>query len=611
MKPMLPTLSTEVPKGSEWVYETKYDGFRAILIIKETTIDLISRNGKDLNQAFPEIIAYIETIKAKLSPFLPLTLDGEVSCLKSQHFASFEHIQIRGRLKSKDKIAQASKEQPCHFLAFDLLMIKGETLVNQPLQARKQELETLFSNVKLPTKVDNHNTDLIQYVPYVTEYSKLWKKIKSEDGEGVIAKRLQSKWEAGSRTKQWLKIKNYKQAIFFITGYDKVNGYFHVAVLKNKQVLSVGVFSHGISSEERDALLTTIKQNMREESRQLIEMDPAICIEIQFLSLYKGQLREPSFFAFRFDKQWEECTWEQLQLAIAPISEEVIITHPDKPLWETTDLSKEQYINYLLQISPYMLPFLRNRTLTVIRFPHGMFGEAFYQKNRPDYAPAFIQTVKHDDIEYIICNDLSSLIWLGNQLAIEFHLPFQTIDTSSPIEIVFDLDPPSRDVFPLAIKAALEMKKIFDQFGLVTFPKLSGNKGLQIHIPLSKNAFTYDETRVFTAFIAEFLVTSFPDDFTIERLKKNRGNRLYLDYIQHAEGKTIISPYSLRGKKEGAYIAAPLNWEEVNDDLHVSNFTIERVLERVEMQGCPFQNYFSSPQDDVLRSILEVIKNSG
>lgn len=610
MKPMLPTLSTEVPKGFEWVYETKYDGFRAILTIKENSIDLISRNGKDLNQTFPEIIAFIEHVKTLVSTFLPLTLDGEVSCLKSQHFASFEQIQIRGRLKNTAKIAQASLELPCHFLAFDLLMIKGEPLVNQPLKDRKQQLQTLFSHAKLPTSVDHHNADLIQYVPYETDYSKLWEMIKLGDGEGVIAKHLQSKWEAGSRTKQWLKIKNYKQTIFFITGYDKVNGYFHIGVLKNKQVLSVGVFSHGISSEEREALLTTIKQNMRAESSQMFEMNPAICIEIQFLSLYKGQLREPSFFAFRFDKHWEECTWEQLQLSIAPLSEEVIITHPDKPLWETTDLSKEQYINYLLQISPYMLPFLTNRTLTVIRFPHGMFGEAFYQKNRPEYAPTFIQTVKRDDIEYIVCNELSTLIWLGNQLAIEFHLPFQTIDTSNPTEIVFDLDPPSRDAFPLAIKAALEMKKIFDQFGLLSFPKLSGNKGLQIHIPLSKNAFSYDETRLFTAFIAEFLVTSFPDDFTIERMKKNRGNRLYLDYIQHAEGKTIISPYSLRGKKEGAYIAAPLYWEEVNDDLHVQNFEISNVLQRVDVQGCPFQAFFTSPQDEVLQTILEVIKNS-
>jgi bifunctional non-homologous end joining protein LigD len=252
-----------------------------------------------------------------------------------------------------------------------------------------------------------------------------------------------------------------------------------------------------------------------------------------------------------------------------------------------------------------MLPFLKNRLLTVIRFPHGMFGEAFYQKNRPDYTPGFIDTKKHEDIDYIICNNLSTLLWLGNQLAFEYHIPFQTIDTDYPTEIVFDLDPPSKEYFSLAIKAATEMKKIFDQFGLKTFPKLSGNKGLQIHIPLSKNSLSYEETRVFTAFIAEFLVTSFPDDFTIERMKKNRGNRLYVDYIQHAEGKTIIAPYSLRGKKEGAYIAAPLDWTEVNENLSVDQFTIENVLNRANTIGCPFQEYFSSPQDETLQTLIK------
>lgn len=601
---MLPTLNSEIPIGPDWIYETKYDGFRAILSIDSSSIQLISRNEKPLNDTFPEIIKEVSQLLQKLEPFLPLMLDGEIVYLTSKHFSDFERLQIRGRLKNIDKINAAATEFPCAFLAFDLLEINGKSLQSKSLKVRKNELKSLFEDLNLLVKILEFHSNLLQYVPSTSHYTTLWDEMRLENGEGIIAKHLKSKWESGLRTKQWLKIKNYKQAFFFIIGYDKKNGYFHVGVFKGIEIIQAGVFSHGISSEEREALIKIIKENKNDETTSFIKIAPAIVVELQFLSLYKEQLREPSFLRFQFDKQVGECTWDQLLLSTAPIYDEVNITHPDKPLWETTDLKKEQFISYLFQISPFMLPFLRDRLLTVIRFPHGMFGEAFYQKNCPDYAPKFIKTKKHEDIDYIVCNNLSTLLWLGNQLAFEYHIPFQTIDTKNPTEIVFDLDPPSREYFYLAVKAATEMKKIFDQFQLQTFPKLSGNKGLQIHIPLSKNTLSYEETRVFTSFIAEFLVTSFPDDFTIERMKKNRGNRLYIDYIQHAEGKTIIAPYSLRGKKEGAYIAAPLFWEEVNNTLSVEQFTIENVLERSKKLGCPFEKYFISPQDETLRTLI-------
>ncbi|MFD2213222.1 DNA ligase D [Metabacillus endolithicus] len=607
MKPMLPTLHADIPTGSDWIYETKYDGFRSILTITNTSIELMSRNEKSLNDNFPEIINEVKKIHKAFEPFLPITLDGELVYLETPHFSNFELLQIRGRLKNKEKILHEAEKHPCRFLAFDLLKLKGNSLQSNTFKERKSELKNLFKALKLGTTVDTKTSNLLQYVPCTTDYSTLWKEMKLEDGEGVIAKQQKGKWEAGVRTKQWLKIKNYKRACFFITGYDKENGYFHVGVYSKNNIIQVGVFSHGISSQERHALLQIIRENKHSETANFIEIKPAIVVELQFLSLYKDQLREPSFFTFRFDYHVEDCTWDMLLLKTAPIHQEISITHPDKPLWETVDLKKETFLSYLYQISQYMLPFLQNRLLTVIRFPHGMFGEAFYQKNCPDYAPDFIQTKKHEDIDYIVCNNLSTLIWLGNQLAFEYHIPFQTIDTSNPTEIVFDLDPPSKEYFHLAIKASLEMKKIFDKFQLTTFPKLSGNKGLQIHIPISKNSLTYEETRKFTGFIAEFLVTSFPDDFTIERMKKNRGNRLYVDYIQHAEGKTIIAPYSLRGKKEGAYIAAPLYWEEITPQLSVEQFTIEHVLNRVKNSGCPFEKYGESPQDDMLRSLIDQI----
>lgn len=287
------------------------------------------------------------------------------------------------------------------------------------------------------------------------------------------------------------------------------------------------------------------------------------------------------------------------------IHKDVKITHPDKPIWD--HINKTAYLSYLADLSPYLLPFLRDRFLTVIRFPSGIKGEAFYQKHVPPYAPSFIQTHQHKENSYILCNDLSTLLWLGNQLALEFHISFRTVNEEDPLEIVFDLDPPSRESFPLAILAAMEMKRIFDQFQIKSYPKLTGNKGLHIHIPIVGSGLSFDDTRIFTSFIAKYIVEKNPNTFTTERFKKNRGNKLYVDYVQHADGKTIICPYSARGK-EGATVAAPLYWEEVTDTLRIDDFHLSSMRKRISEVGCPFSNYFQQKNEQVA-AIITALKN--
>ncbi|MGD8189955.1 non-homologous end-joining DNA ligase [Brevibacillus ginsengisoli] len=278
-------------------------------------------------------------------------------------------------------------------------------------------------------------------------------------------------------------------------------------------------------------------------------------------------------------------TMERVELMVdgTPVG----ISNPDKLLWPQKPISKVQYLEYLIQVAPYMLPHVMDRVLTVIRFPDGVTKEKFYQKHCPSYAPDFVQTYLVEDIRYILCNDLATLIWLGNQASIELHVPFVTIHSTKPQEIVFDLDPPSQKEFALAVHAALMMKEIFDQLKLVSFVKTSGNKGLQVYIPLPKEQYTFEETRSFTKFVADYLTAREPSLFTTERLKKNRANRLYLDYVQHAEGKTIIAPYSARGN-EDALIATPLIWQEVNEKLRPHDFTLEMLPRRIQQNGCPF-----------------------
>jgi DNA ligase D len=295
------------------------------------------------------------------------------------------------------------------------------------------------------------------------------------------------------------------------------------------------------------------------------------------------------------------------QLNVNVNGDVVTITSPDKPLWPKPGIVKIEFINYLSKIAPYILPFLKNRALTVIRYPHGVGDERFYQKNCPDYAPDFVQTVREDDIEYIVCNNLQTLLWLGNQLAFEFHIPFRTSNNASPSEIVMDLDPPSRNEFTLSVEAALLIKEVCDNLHLKTFIKTSGNKGMQIYIPLPENKVSFNETRLFTEFLAHYLIEKEPNWFTIERLKKNRGNRCYIDYIQHAEGKTIIAPYSVRGN-EDALVAAPLFWNEVKQSLKPEFFPLTIIEKRLKEKGNPFENFFMSKQTQPIFPVIRALK---
>jgi DNA ligase D len=287
---------------------------------------------------------------------------------------------------------------------------------------------------------------------------------------------------------------------------------------------------------------------------------------------------------------------------------EVTITNPTKQLWP--NITKSEYIQYLIKVSPLLLPFLTNRLLTVIRYPNGVTNEAFYQKNSPDYAPEYIEVKEITGKAYIICSNLETLVWLGNQGAIEFHIPFQRYDEIGPREIVIDLDPPSQKNFPLAVEAALILEETFKNLKIFSFIKTSGNKGMQIVIPIKGNWLTYDDTKIFTTFIANYLVKKEPKWFTVERLKKNRGNKLYVDFIQHAEGKTIIAPYSLRGNEE-ALVSTPLHWSEIHQPLSPKDFSMSTVLNRIKEQQHLILNMNEMERkNEVLKDIILKLKSN-
>lgn len=611
MKPMLATDYNDFPQGEDWYYEVKYDGFRAILTISENNISMKSRNGKELLPVFPEIEQWLNTIP--FQPFLPLQLDGELVHLTNEGKADFLELQWRGRLKNTSLISTAANKAPCRLLTFDLLTFKGKDLTKEPYEKRKVYLKDLMECLDLPLEPNPTNEHLIQLIPWNVLGTERFEYVKLFDGEGIIAKKADSIWEEGKRTKAWLKIKNWRTVQCFIIALHKENGYVSLGVFQDSQVISIGQVKNGLTAHDQSILRELMTQNAYKQDKQYYYIHPSICVAVHFLHAYdEKELREPAFSEWLLHVNPKECTWEKFIISQYIFPDQINITSPDKPVWviDEVPILKIEYLQYLREISTLSLPFLTQKALTTIRYPHGtLHSERFFQKNNPDYAPDFVQTFKDSEHNHIVCNNIETLLWLGNQLALEFHIPFHSVGQNDPSEIVLDLDPASSDYFPLAIQAAMEIKKVLDSLNIVSFIKTSGNKGLQIHIPLPKLTFTYQETRLFTDFLGEFLTSRFPNEFTTERMKKNRGNRLYLDFVQHAEGKTIIAPYSTRGNAF-AGVATPLYWDEIHENIRVEDYTIWTVPKRVKKVGCPFKTYRSVENGPAFQEVLSFLKTN-
>lgn len=313
---MIPTLVDHAPTQGlkNWIYEVKYDGFRCLLYIDDGQIDLISRNLINMSNSFPEIIIDIKDKLSMLSPFLPIVLDGELVILDSNYRANFEKIQVRGRTKADSKIQLLRKELPAHYLAFDVIMINGVEVSNEPLCQRKERLYNLFRKIG---GLDHSLTNLATRINIIKSFQSIeetWSHVVKENGEGIVAKKTDSKWIEGIRTSDWLKIKNWKQADFIITSIEKKNGYFHVGLVKNGVIVHAGLFSHGLSQEEREALQQTIRKNSSHEDTNFIYINPSICVQLKFLDWYKDELRQPRFSKFQLDKRWENCTWEEARI---------------------------------------------------------------------------------------------------------------------------------------------------------------------------------------------------------------------------------------------------------------------------------------------------------
>ncbi|MFD0956784.1 DNA ligase D [Virgibacillus alimentarius] len=599
---MKPIPSEDIPMGADWLYEVKYDGFRCVIHWEKEKITLTSRNNKSLTEKFPEIVSFFQGQQSFINDLLPLHLDGELVILNNSYQANFSLIQKRGRLKNQTSIKKEASNRPARFLAFDLLMQRGKSEKKTPYYKRKKMLQKLFEKMK----TENISNKPADFVEAHANPHQLQEMIFHYKGEGIVAKRKSSTYLSGKKHQDWFKIKNWRVIHGFLTQLHTKNDYFTVNVYEQEAILEIGKCKHGLSKETA-ATLKQLFLTQGEKQGEMYTLPPAICTSVRTLDLYKEEIREPEFLEVLPDLSPKSCTTSQLHLDMAMMPKEVEATNTDKLFWAHKNLTKGDFLVYMREISPYMLPFLKSKALTLIRCPDGALEEHFFQKHLPPYAPSFIESFKEGDETFMVCNDLSSLMWFANHGAIEYHIPFQNMKQMHPVEIVFDLDPPGREKFDLAIQAAQIIKQLLNDLELITFVKTSGNKGLQIHIPIEEGSMTYEETAIFTQAIALTLEKEYPQLYTTERMKNKRKGRLYIDYLQHGKDKTLIAPYSVR-KTVDATVAAPLFWDEVKHGLTPDSFTLNNVVDRVQTCGCPFANYFSAGKKQRLDKMLELVK---
>lgn len=261
---------------------------------------------------------------------------------------------------------------------------------------------------------------------------------------------------------------------------------------------------------------------------------------------------------------------------------ELKVSHPDKMLWPELGIHKAMYLQKLIMLAPYILPYCRNRYLTTIRCPNGVGGKSFYQKNAPKPLPDFVHTAMSDGVDYINLDSLPTLLWLGNLAALEFHPSFEYIGGEEPAEWVLDIDP-SEELMPRLMEAVALIGEALDSMGIQSVPKTSGATGVQIIIPVKKG-YTFEQLRKVGQFLAKFLIEKYPNLFTTERMIKDRGNKIYIDYVQHAAGKSLSAPYTPRAR-EHATVSTPLLWEEVREWVDPKDFNLLTTQERLNKFG--------------------------
>ncbi|MDD5321073.1 MAG: DNA ligase D [Methylococcales bacterium] len=601
--PAMLVKETEQPfDDKDWIFEIKWDGYRAIAELNNADVKLYSRNGNLFNTAYPEVTDAL----AKLD--LEAVIDGEIVVMDEEGNPDFQLLQHYGEDRS----------HPIYYYVFDILEINNKSVKQLPLLERKKKLRTLLK--------DN---DIIKYSDHIEEKGKdMFVFMEEKNMEGIMAKKADSKYLPGRRTANWLKIKYHKTLDAIICGFTEPAGerkYFGALVLGLKHGDTLEYIGH-TGSGFNASLLKEIHEHLKPLITSQSPFDeivktntpatwvkPAIVCEVKFSGKTRdGKLRHPIFVRIRDDKSIEDTTMASTKTVTKKQAEiestaevkkdplisfgrlKVPVTHWDKLFWPEEKITKGDVVNYYLGIADYILPYLKNRPQSLKRNPGGITDKGFFHKDAGENVPSFVQTIplysesSDKEIEYIVCNNKATLTYLNNLGCIEINPWHSTIQALEyPDYLIIDIDPSDKNTFEQVIEVANVVHEILDKAGAANFCKTSGATGLHVYIP-TKKKYTYDQLKDFAELICVMTNEQLPETTSTERSISKRGNRIYLDHLQNRKGQTIAAAYSLR-PYPGATASAPLKWEEVKSGLTPAQFNIYTLPARVQKTGDLFK----------------------
>ncbi len=614
-----------------WLFELKYDGYRLLAEKSDGAARLFYRSGRDATRTFPEIARAITAL-----PYSSFVLDGEVVVVEESGHPSFQRLQKRGQIGGALEAEKAAVEDPATLFAFDLLAFEGFDARPLPLLERKRLLERMLPQ-----------TGVIRYTDHVdTRGVDLHGAVAALGLEGTMAKRAAGPYRNG-RHADWLKIRIDRTGDFAVVGWKESEsrgrpGFagLHLAVRDGKEWRYAGSVGSGFTEKQLNDLRQTLEPFRREKpiatgalpkSGRHVWVDPQLAVEVRYKEWTKsGHLRHPVFLRLRDDKRAEECVRQGAAMdsdttndddgAEPPLppppsasKRKLTFTHREKVFWPEEGYTKGDLIDYYQAIAPSILPYLAERPLVLDRYPDGIEGKSFYQKDASRFLPEWIRTVVirsesgeqgPRDIHYILCDDADTLGFLANLGVIPLHIWASRADSLDlPDWAILDLDPKGAP-FADVIAIARFLGDFLSEIGWTPFLKTSGGTGLHILLPLGRQI-GFEQARQLAEVIARHAAHELPKIATIERNLASRRGRVYIDFLQNGRGKLIAAPFSAR-PRPGATVSTPLRWDELKSTLTPSKFTIRSVPRRVRtLKEDPLAGVLEMKPD--LAAILEAL----
>jgi bifunctional non-homologous end joining protein LigD len=633
IKPMLASPDVPAFDDADWLFEVKWDGYRAIAETGKK-LRLYSRNGLSFLDAYPDVAEELRALKKEM------VLDGEIVALDAAGKPDFQLLQHATNGPSAYLVYQV----------FDLLRQGGKDLMELPLLERKKRLRAALPE-------GTH----VKYCEHVAERGKDFFAVAADQGlEGIIGKRKESLYQPGVRSKDWVKIKNLHTQEVVIGGFTAPrNSRKHFGALllgvynSEDEFQYVGHTGTGFDARTLQELAAAMKPLRRKTSpfagkvpanQPATWVTPKLVANVKFTEWTReGHMRHPVFMGLRQDKDPHRVQREavashqpsanakhpkgkkRIPATASPkeatkerkvkVGKKALqLTNLDKVFWPKEGLTKGDVVSYYERIAPYLLPYLKDRPQSLYRTPNGLKGPGFFQKDAGGAAPEWVQTLKVSSesrsasLDYILCNDLPTLMYLVNLGCIEIN-PWTSRKGHllKPDHLVMDLDPSAKNTFDQVVEAALAVKVVLDRAGLKGYCKTSGSTGLHIYIPCGAEH-TYKQLAPVALGIMRVVNHLLPTSTTLERsLSKRDPRKIYLDHLQNRKGQTLASVYSLR-PRPGATVSTPLHWEEVAPGLDPKEFNIHNITERVEKVGDLFKPVLGNTSFDLAR-VKSALKN--